>query len=86
MEVATKNNIKIFLQVNYTRLEQVMTATEQYERLKHKIAVKSTPAERISFMRALIALYGNELSDKQIGNLKRNIKLAERQALQHEKA
>ena len=63
-----------------------MTATEQYERLKHKIAVKSTPAERISFMRALIALYGNELSDKQIGNLKRNIKLAERQALQHEKA
>ena len=63
-----------------------MTATEQYERLKHKIAVKSTPAERISFIRALIALYGDELSDKQIGDLKRNIKLAERQALQHEKA
>lgn len=63
-----------------------MTATEQYERLKHKIAVKSTPAERISFMRALIALYGNELSDEQISDLKRNIKLAERQALQHEKA
>lgn len=61
-----------------------MTATEQYERLKHKIAVKSTPAERIPFMRALIALYGNELSDEQIADLKRNIKLAERQALQHE--
>lgn len=61
-----------------------MTATEQYERLKHKIAVKSTPAERISFMRALIALYGNELSDEQISDLKRNIKKAERQALQHE--
>ena len=61
-----------------------MTATEQYERLKHKIAVKSTPAERISFMRALIALYGNELSDEQISDLKRNIKLTERQAMQHE--
>lgn len=61
-----------------------MTATEQYEKLKHKIAVKSTPAERISFMKALIALYGNELSDEQISDLKRNIKLTERQALQHE--
>lgn len=61
-----------------------MTAAEQYERLKHKIAVKSTPAERISFTRALIALYGNELSDEQISNLKRNINLAERQAIQHE--
>ena len=60
-----------------------MTATEQYERLKHKIAVKSTPAERISFMKALIALYGNELSDEKISNLKHNIKLAERQAMQH---
>ena len=61
-----------------------MTETEQYEKLKHKIAVKSTPAERISFMKALIALYGNELSDEQISDLKRNIKLTERQALQHE--
>lgn len=61
-----------------------MTATEQYEKLKRKIAVKSTPAERISFMRALIALYSDELSDEQISDLKRNIKLAERQALQHE--
>lgn len=61
-----------------------MTAAEQYERLKHKIAVKSTPAERISFMRALIALYGNELSYEQISDLKRNIKLVERQAMHHE--
>ena len=60
-----------------------MTATEQYERLKHKIAVKSTPAERISFMRALIALYGNELSDEQIDDLKANIKLAQEQEKQH---
>ncbi len=63
-----------------------MTPTEKYEAIKYKIALKDTPAERISFMRALIALYGNELSDKQIGDLKRNIKLVERQALQHEKA
>ena len=61
-----------------------MTATEQYEKLKHEIAVKSTPAERISFMKALIALYGNELSDEQISDLKHNIKLVESQALQHE--
>lgn len=61
-----------------------MTPTEKYEAIKHKIALKDTPAERISFMRALIALYGNELSDEQISDLKRNIKLAERQALQHE--
>jgi len=61
-----------------------MTPTEKYEAIKHKIALKSTPAERISFMRALIALYGNELSDEQIGNLKRNIKRAERQVMQHE--
>lgn len=61
-----------------------MTATEKYESVKHKIALKDTPAERISFMKTLIALYGNELSDEQISDLKRNIKLAERQALQHE--
>lgn len=61
-----------------------MTPTEKYEAIKHKIALKDTPAERISFMRALIALYGNELSDEQISDLKRNIKLTERQALQHE--
>ena len=61
-----------------------MTPTEKYEAIKHKIALKSTPAERISFMRALIALYGNELSDEQIGNPKRNIKRAERQVMQHE--
>ena len=61
-----------------------MTPTEKYEAIKHKIALKDTPAERISFMRALIALYGNELSDEQISNLKRNINLAERQAIQHE--
>jgi hypothetical protein len=63
-----------------------MTPTEKYEAIKHKIALKDTPAERISFMRALIALYGDELSDEQIRDLKCNIKLAERQALQHEKA
>jgi len=63
-----------------------MTATEKYEAIKHKIALKSTPAERISFMRALIALYGNELSDEQIDDLEANIKLAQEQEEQHEKA
>lgn len=61
-----------------------MTPTEKYEAIKHKIALKDTPAERISFMRALIALHGDQLSDEQISDLKHNIKLAERQAMQHE--
>lgn len=58
--------------------------SKAYHDALQTIAVKSTPQERISFMKALIALYGNELSDEQISNLKHNIKLAERQAMQHE--
>lgn len=60
-----------------------MTPTEKYEAIKHKIALKDTPAERISFMRALIALYGDQLSDKQIDDLQVNIKLAQEQEEQH---
>lgn len=63
-----------------------MTPTEKYEAIKHKIALKDTPAERISFMRALIALYGYQLSDEQIDDLEVNIKLAQEQEEQHEKA
>ena len=60
-----------------------MTATENYEAIKHKIALKDSPAERISFIRALIALHGDQLSDEQIDDLKANIKLAQEQEAQH---
>ena len=58
-----------------------MTPTEKYEAIKHKL--KDTPAERISFMRALIALHGDQLSDEQIDGLEVNIKLAQEQEEQH---
>lgn len=73
------------LQVNYTRLEQVMTAKKEYEELMHQIAYKDTPSQRIAFINMLLKLKCDELSDKQIDDLKHNIKLAQMQEVQYEK-
>lgn len=62
-----------------------MTAKKEYEELMHQIAYKDTPSQRIAFINMLLKLKCDELSDKQIDDLKHNIKLAQMQEVQYEK-
>ena len=63
-----------------------MTVREKYEDAKKQIALRSTSAERISFMRAFLALHGDELSEEQTKDWKNELALFEEQGAQHEKA
>lgn len=62
-----------------------MTAKEEYEALKHQIVYKDTPSQRIAFINMLLKFKCDELSDKQIDDLKHNIKLAQMQEVQYER-
>ena len=63
-----------------------MTATEEYEKIKRDFFSKNTPAERNSFLKMINALYGNQISEEQLDNLKNHIELTRKQGDQHEKA
>jgi len=63
-----------------------MTPKEKYEELKHDFFEKKTPAERETFLIMINALYGDQISEEQLDNLKKHIELTERQGEQHGKA